>query len=248
LDVSIEVLLNRLFSINSRALSKKILGLAGVGSFSLHFTLFRHTLEAMEYLPLLIGGWFLGCLHALDADHVCTVTSLILERRPVRKTLALACRWSLGHSATLLALAGMMAAMRSRWTGWDPALAEHLVGLSMIALGCWIFWREWRRMRMPEFVPPDSARPGWVLFGMGVLHGTAGSSAIFLLIPVAFTRSAGLVLAYVALFSAGMVATMALYALAVHRVTWLDALAGHLVKVRFASALLAMGVGVRLLY
>lgn len=196
----------------------------------------------MDSIILLFGGLLLGCLHALDADHVCTVSALILERYPLKKTFFLALRWSLGHSLTLLVLVGLMFALRATFASWDMAKAEQVVGLSMICLGFWVSYREWRRDHHG-----DSTHSGVALFGMGVLHGTAGSSSVFLLIPIALSRSLPLVLAYVVLFSAGMILTMGLYSAMVNRVTWLDRLSHHLGKLRYVSAAAAVFVGFRIL-
>ncbi len=199
----------------------------------------------MEHIILMFGGLLLGCLHALDADHVCTVSTLILERHPLKKTLLLALRWSLGHSLTLLVLVGLMFSMRTTFVAWNIVDAEQVVGLSMIGLGCWVLFREWKRS-ISNDGNFHTSHSGRALFGMGVLHGTAGSSSVILLIPVALSQSLSLVLAYVALFSLGMILTMGLYSAMVNRITWLDRLTHHLGKLRYASALLAMMVGFRI--
>lgn len=198
-------------------------------------------------MVLLTGGLALGCLHALDADHVCTVSSLILERQSLKKTFSLALRWSLGHSLTLLALVGLMFGMRNSFVSMNMENAEHVVGVSMIFLGSWVLFREWKRIGYMAGDWRSSSRSGLALFGMGVLHGTAGSSSVFLLIPIALSQSLPLVLAYVGLFSLGMVLTMGLYSIVVNRIVWLDRLSHHLGRVRCVSALAAMVVGFQLL-
>ena len=182
----------------------------------------------------------------MDADHVCTVSALILERRPLRQTFFLALRWSLGHSLTLLVLAALMFGLRTTFVSLNMAEAEQAVGLSMICLGFWVLFREWKR-DADKTGDSHSARSGMALFGMGVLHGTAGSSSVFLLIPIALSQSLPLVLAYVFLFSAGMILTMGLYSIMVNRIMWLDRLSHHLGRLRYVSALVAMAVGFRLL-
>lgn len=188
----------------------------------------------------------MGCLHALDADHVCTVSALILERHPLRKTFFLALRWSLGHSFTLLVLVGLMFGMRSSFVSLNMKEAEQVVGLSMVCLGIWVLYREWRR-GAGRAEDPHSSRSGMALFGMGVLHGTAGSSSVFLLVPIALSQSLPLVLAYIFLFSLGMILTMGLYSIMVNRIVWVDRLSHHLGGLRYFSALVAMVVGIHLM-
>lgn len=197
----------------------------------------------MDTIILMLGGGLvLGGLHALDADHVCTVSALILERHPLRKTFLLSLRWSLGHSFTLLVLAGLMFGMKTSFVSLNMEEAEQVVGFSMICLGFWVIYREWNRGKGDS----HSSRSGLALFGMGVLHGTAGSSSVFLLIPIALSQSLPMVLAYVFLFSAGMILTMGLYSILVNRIIWVERLAHQLNRLRYFSALVAMVVGLQL--
>ncbi|MBI4383717.1 MAG: hypothetical protein HY579_06745 [Nitrospinae bacterium] len=200
----------------------------------------------MDSVFLLSGGFVLGCLHALDTDHIATVSALIVEKQPLRKTLGLALRWSLGHSLTLLALAGLMVSAKGALGVWSFSGAERLVGLSMIGLGSWVLSREWKRMATPGGHEEERhGRSGLALFGMGVLHGVAGSSSIFLLVPVAVSGSGGALLAYVLLFSAGMILTMGLYSALVNK--GLVRFFRYRKQLRYVSILVVLAVGFRLL-
>ena len=59
----------------------------------------------MEEFLFLAGGLFLGCLHALEADHIVTVSNLALNKGSLKKSMHLAIQWALGHSLTLIILA-----------------------------------------------------------------------------------------------------------------------------------------------
>lgn len=205
----------------------------------------------MEHTFLLAGGFLLGCLHALDVDHVATVSSLILDRRPLRQTVLLAFRWSLGHSATLLLFAGWIYPFREAFAGMNLSVMERAVGLSMIYLAVWLILREWRRRRAVhvegETHEAVATRSGWVLFGMGVLHGTAGWAGVFLLVPAALLESPAGVVGYVALFCLGMIVTMGVYSALVNRVTALQTLTAHLGKFRYATAAVTLAIGARLM-
>ncbi|PIQ96345.1 MAG: hypothetical protein COV67_10135 [Nitrospinae bacterium CG11_big_fil_rev_8_21_14_0_20_56_8] len=201
----------------------------------------------MESTLFLAGGFLLGCMHAMEPDHVATVSTLILRRQKLAETFCLALRWSVGHSLTLLALAVMFLALKEVFNHWDLSVAERCVGASMMVLGLWILYRQWVRPVSSNMESLHSPRAGWVLFGMGVLHGTAGSSSIIFLIPLTFSDSAGYVLGYVFLFSAGMVATMGLYSLVLNKLIWLKNFSLHVHRLRGVSAVLAIVIGFRLL-
>lgn len=202
----------------------------------------------MEYGFLLAGGFLLGCLHALDADHVATVSSLLLDRRSLKETVFLALRWALGHSLTLLLLAGLITPLREVFAEVNLGVMERVVGLSMIYLAVWLALREVRKQRTAHTEEHGlSSRSGWVLFGMGVLHGTAGWAGVLLLVPVALFQFPAGVIGYIALFCLGMIVTMAVYAAMVNRVTAFEHVARHLGKIRYATAAITLAIGARLL-
>lgn len=203
----------------------------------------------MQHSLFLWGGFFLGCLHALDADHLATVSALTLVKQPFRKTFFMALRWSLGHSLTLLVLGGLTLAMKNHFQSPNLSLAEQLVGFSMICLGAWVLYREWNNRKRCMQPSPSRRNPSaTILFGMGVLHGTAGYSSIMLLIPVTLSSSPLSVFGYILLFSAGMILTMSLYALLLNKILWIRNCSTHLVRVRCFAGFLTIMIGIRLLY
>lgn len=191
----------------------------------------------METFALFWGGLVLGCWHALDADHVCTVSALLADRQPWRRALGHALRWALGHSLTLFVIGGAAVFLRAAAEQFEFAWGERAVGASMVALALWVLLR--RRSETP------ADHSGDVLFGMGVLHGTAGSASVLLLAPAVAEGSASFLMAYIACFSAGMALAMGAYALLFNRSLALRRL--DLRAARFATALLTLWVGFRLL-
>lgn len=204
----------------------------------------------MESVLFLWGGLLLGCLHALDADHICTVSTLMLGKQPLKKTFSLAFRWSLGHSLTLLILAVIVFGMKASLVTASLDSTGWLVGLSMVLLGGWVIWQT---LRTPVHAHAGAehshshSHSGGVLFGIGVLHGTAGSSSFFVLIPISITQSFSLAMGYVFLFSVGMILTMGLYSFIVNKISWITSSPSNLAKLKFVSALLTIFVGIRLI-
>lgn len=190
----------------------------------------------------------LGCLHALEADHIVTVSTLILKKDSLRNSLKLAVQWGLGHSLTLLVLAGLMYSLDTAMSAFMGASAEQMVGGSMILLGFFVFFQEWKMTSGGRNVGHSHGEfSGSILFGLGVLHGTAGSASIFLLIPVALTKSFFAVFTYVGLFSVGMILTMGLYGLFLQKYALNKIFSGHLKNIRFGVAVLSVAMGIHLL-
>lgn len=113
----------------------------------------------------------LGLRHALEADHVAAVGTLIEPRIEARAVAATAARWGLGHAFTLIALGTALLALGLRLPAHFELAAELGVAGLLIVLGCWRL--------LPHAAA--SASLGRGAFAVGVLHGLAGSGPLILL-------------------------------------------------------------------
>ena len=192
----------------------------------------------------------MGCSHAMEADHVLTVSTLLMKKHPLKKTLLLGLRWAVGHSLTLILLAFIMLMIQSSFASIQFSLAGKLVGTSMICLGLRVLYLEIKNKYLPHKEDDHShhdKQAGSILFGLGLLHGTAGSAPILLLIPIALSSSSLSVMGYVCIFSLGMILTMGTYSFFLNKMTWADKFSAHLIKLRCVTAGLTMAVGFRLI-
>jgi len=202
----------------------------------------------MEQIWFLAGGLLLGCLHALEADHIVTVSNLVLNKNSLKNSLRLALRWAFGHSFTLLVLSGLVFSLNSAFMALMSTSAEQMVGATMIFIGMVVFIQELRQSsRLKKFGHRQTKFSGSAFFGMGVLHGIAGSASIFLLIPVAMTNSILTVFSYVGLFCCGMILTMGLYGLFLQNFGLNKKFSRYLPKARFVVAIFSVTIGIKLL-
>ncbi len=202
----------------------------------------------MEQIWFLAGAFSLGCLHALEADHIVTVSNLVLNKDSLKNSIKLALQWAMGHSITLLILSALIFSLNSAFLAVMSTSAEQMVGATMICLGLIVFVQELKqskKLKIPGHNHIVFSSSG--LFGIGVLHGIAGSASIFLLIPVALTKSLASVFSYVGLFCCGMIFTMTLYGLFLQNVGLSKNFASYLPKVRFVVALFSVTIGIKLL-
>ena len=191
--------------------------------------------------PLLVIGLLTGMRHALEADHVAAVASLATRSSSVRHMAWLAAVWGAGHATSLMLVGGLVIAMGA---ALPPGLArafEVAAGLLLACLGVDVLRRIHRRRvhfhvhRHGEGVrhlhahahagerephDPDHhhhTHPRGLLWRaglMGSLHGMAGSAALVVL-SLQAVSSPGLALAYMGVFSAGSIAGMVLFSLAI---------------------------------
>ena len=98
----------------------------------------------MNMLMVLGLGLLLGLQHATEADHLAAVATLCGREHSVKQGLRLGLAWGLGHTLTLLLVAGGIGLL-----GWviSPQLAgrfEQVVGAMLVVLGANLGLRMWR--------------------------------------------------------------------------------------------------------
>ncbi len=154
-------------------------------------------------LTTLVLGFALGIKHALDADHVVAVSTIVSQYRNVLKATLAGIYWGIGHTTTLL-LVGMAVIFFKIAIPHQLALSmEFLVGVVLFALGIQILW-EYRPKKKhahvhdhgdeihthvhlhvhkdgEENVHHHSTRQHRSLL-IGMIHGLAGSAALMLLV------------------------------------------------------------------
>lgn len=227
-------------------------------------------MPAPDLIGILVLGFGLGMLHALDADHILAVSSLSLTGRGPRPAWRFCVRWALGHGAVLL-IAGVLVflagyAIPAAWSDY----AEGVVGLVMIALGLWVLVDLRRRRLHLHFHRHDglpahahwhahrrdldhshtaSHRHGHGATLVGALHGLAGSAPLLALLPLARSEAGWLGLFYLLTFSIGVLLAMLLFGGVLGRLMgWLDRRGTvWLQRLRLLVALAAIAVGGRLL-
>lgn len=186
-------------------------------------------------MTALLLGFVLGLRHALDADHVVAVATIVSREGTLRGATRVGALWGLGHSATVFAAGGALVALR---VAVPPRLAlalEFVVALMLIALGI---------LHLVRPARPDAAfrvHPALI----GVVHGLAGTAALALFV-LAAVPGVGAAVFYLVLFGAGTIAgmmlvtaTMSAPLLAATRRT---SRAAHLVRVGAGAVSLAFGL------
>ena len=165
--------------------------------------------------PLLVAlgiAFVLGLRHASDPDHLVAVTSLVAaDDGGTRSATRLGAWWGLGHAATLVLLGVPLIAFKSALPPWLESGAEKAVGVVIVLLALRVIWK-WARGQYragrhahaaaPRDVPAQEAhrhlrseaeprhrhhrvRTPRQAFGIGLLHGLAGTGAVVVLLLAA---------------------------------------------------------------
>ena len=179
-----------------------------------------------------IMGFALGCLHAMDPDHLAAVSTFI-SGNPSRKASArFALEWGIGHSLSLLVLTALVLVFGMHLGSFEEKALETAVGITLIGLGLWrlvdFFWERYNIHSHPHRDARDRQHEHFhvhrkenseahhdhshIAGFVGLLHGAAGSARFLVLIPVALIGSLSGALTYVAFFSCGVALSMMTYA------------------------------------
>ena len=185
-----------------------------------------------ELLPLILLGFSLGLLHALDADHVMAVSALSNQKPSLRQTVYFSANWALGHGGVLLIAGGLLFGLGIAIPETLQRAAEMSVGVLLIGLGLYLFWQF--RQRALSVKPhshgdlththlhddthvADQNKPatkaGHLPVMVGMVHGLAGSAPALALVPLAGKADMTVVISYLLCFSLGVMLSMMMFGL-----------------------------------
>ena len=158
-----------------------------------------------EGAPLLVAlgvAFVLGLRHASDPDHLVAVTSLVAsDDSDHRDAASLGAWWGLGHATMLVAIGVPLIFLKSELPAWLESGAETAVGIVILVLAARVIvkWAcgdyrvgkhhhehdQHRHLRSGEHHQHAAARTPAQAFGIGVLHGLAGTGAVVVLLIAA---------------------------------------------------------------
>lgn len=172
-------------------------------------------------VTLLSAGFILGLKHALDADHVAVVTTMVSQTKSLKKSSLLGAMWGLGHTATLL-LAGLAVLLLKITIPARVALGlEFIVGLAVIGFGVDLLRQIARgtihvhrhshdgtvHTHLHSHAVQTAHQHNHRALAVGALHGLAGSAALTLLVLTSATSTLQGV-AFILIFGLGSIISM----------------------------------------
>jgi High-affinity nickel-transport protein len=132
-------------------------------------------------LAVLGLGFILGLKHATDPDHVVAVTTFLGKERQLRRACRIGLFWGLGHTIALLIAGLVVIGLKTPISKWLADRLELVVAAMLIILGARLIstvhtrWHEHHH----DF---GRRRLGLRPMLVGIVHGTAGSAALTLLV------------------------------------------------------------------
>jgi high-affinity nickel-transport protein len=185
-------------------------------------------------LAVLGIGFLLGLKHATDPDHIVAVTTFIGKEKRLARGCAIGLFWGLGHTLALAIVGLAVVGLKIPMSQWLAERLELGVAAMLIILGARLIatvhtkWHEhhhdfeWTRLGL---------RPLMV----GIVHGTAGSAALTLLVLSTISSTMHALL-YILIFGIGSMVGMVVISL-------LLAVPLSLARERIAGAMRPIQVG-----
>ena len=220
-------------------------------------------------LTFLTVGFLLGLRHALDADHLAAVSTVLAERPSMRASGLVGLWWGVGHTLTLMMVGTVVLVSGIHIPEPFALLAESGVGLLLVMLGgtlaLKLFRERWHLHSHVHDGEPhvhlhshrrreDHAHPHWARQSLrplliGMAHGVAGSAALMLVI-VSNTSGIGQGLLYIAVFGLGSIGGMLMIGLTLSvPVIYSQAIGQRaFFAVQGAASLGSVGLGLWMLY
>ncbi len=176
-----------------------------------------------QFAAILGLGLLLGMKHALDADHVVAVSTIVTENRRLWRSSLIGAFWGLGHTLTLL-LVGIAILIFKLSISEELALGfEFAVGVMLVILGLLVARKMVReRWHLHPHEHEGQTHLHWhshkdttdhshahlkKSFLVGMVHGLAGSAALMLLV-LATIKSAWQGILYILVFGLGSIGGM----------------------------------------
>ena len=160
----------------------------------------------MEPFAIVALGFVLGVRHATDPDHVVAVTAIAARYRKIAPAALVGVLWGLGHSLTILLVGGAIILFNLTVPPRVGLGFEFAVGLALAVVGALNLFARPGHDHEPPPVPKGRA------FGLGLMHGLAGSAAVALLV-LAAVKDPRVAIGYLAVFALGTILGMTLITL-----------------------------------
>ena len=182
-----------------------------------------------QILPFLLAG-SLGFRHAFETDHLVAVSNIVTKRNSVSLAMKDGTFWGLGHSSSILITGLIILALRWAIPESYFQTMEGAVGIMIIALGIFRLWQFFSknplRIHSHEHIHGDETHSHVhidalpveahshshqhlhrISFGVGIIHGLAGSGVLIVTAMAAMKTVANSLL-FLLVFSIGCIGGM----------------------------------------
>ncbi|GHT00851.1 hypothetical protein AGMMS49525_00100 [Bacteroidia bacterium] len=186
-------------------------------------------MEQLSLIVLLLYALYEGLLHAFEADHILAVTNIVSQRNKIFPALKDGIFWGLGHTSTIFLIGILMILFKVNIPDSSFAYFEAAVGLMLVVVASYrlcVFLRDEQTLihthhhehaganKQPHVhvhVPLKGKNLHKTSYGIGIVHGLAGSGALVVLVMTQIETIANSLL-YLLIFGIGSIVGMTIVA------------------------------------
>ncbi len=160
-------------------------------------------------LPLLFAG-AVGFSHAFEADHLVAVSNIVTRRRTLVSAIKDGIFWGLGHTSTIILIGLVVIVGKVTILNEYFGYFEAVVGLMLIGLGLYRLFK-YKHLSKGHNHESSEEQHHHLAYGIGFVHGLAGSGAMILLVMTEIQDNFNSIL-YLLIFGLGSIVGMLLAA------------------------------------
>lgn len=173
----------------------------------------------------MLVGFALGLRHAIEADHLAAVSTIVSEKKGLFAASVVGGLWGLGHTISLFVVGAVVLILKVQISETTEARLEAIVGVMLVILGINALRKLFTAKKVHAHSHDHGVRehlhihahqdekteshhrfsPRSILIGM--VHGLAGSAALMLLI-LPTIPSTTVALGYILIFGLGSIGGM----------------------------------------
>lgn len=147
-----------------------------------------------------------GFGHAFEADHLIAVGNIVTKREKLILAIKDGIYWGLGHTSTIFLIGMVMIIGKATFLNGYFGYFEAIVGLMLILLGLFRLYQYFIKPPQGD-TPIDHRQNHHLAYGVGLVHGLAGSGAMILLVMAEIQGSLNS-MAYLLIFGLGSIIGM----------------------------------------
>ncbi len=184
-------------------------------------------------IGILIFGFIIGLKHAVEADHLAAVSTIVAERKNVFSSTIIGGFWGVGHTLSLLIVGALVIFLKLQISETVEARLEAIVGGMLVLLGLNALRKLWQKEKIHVHTHEHAGRKHIHIHGhenekgeeshhfmrfspraiaIGMIHGLAGSAGLMLLI-VPIISSPLVAISYILIFGIGSIGGMMIMSL-----------------------------------
>ncbi len=184
-------------------------------------------------LAILSFGFVLGLKHAVEADHLAAVSTIVAERKSLFSSTIIGGFWGVGHTLSLLIVGALVIFLKLQISETVEAKLEAIVGGMLILLGLNALRKLWQKEKIHVHEHEHGGRAHLHIhahedekmeethhfmkfspraIAIGMVHGLAGSAGLMLLIVPTISAPATAIV-YILIFGVGSIGGMMLMSL-----------------------------------